>query len=191
MKLILSITGASGVSLGLKFLEFLPDDIDVHLVISNSAKKTLQYENNIDYLAFIEQKANITLYEDTHIWSTIASGSSQVDAMIILPCSMNTLAKCSVGISDTLITRAFSVMLKEKKDIILAPREMPYNTIQLENMTKLSSLGVVIAPPVLGYYSQQTTLDDMEKFLIGKWFDLLKIKHNLYKRWSNDVKSDI
>ena len=175
----------------LKFLEFLPDDIDVHLVISNSAKKTLQYENNIDYLAFIEQKANITLYEDTHIWSTIASGSSQVDAMIILPCSMNTLAKCSVGISDTLITRAFSVMLKEKKDIILAPREMPYNTIQLENMTKLSSLGVVIAPPVLGYYSQQTTLDDMEKFLIGKWFDLLKIKHNLYKRWSNDVKSDI
>ena len=191
MKLILSITGASGVSLGLKFLEFLPDDIDVHLVISNSAKKTLQYENNIDYLAFIEQKANITLYEDTHIWSTIASGSSQVDAMIILPCSMNTLAKCSVGISDTLITRAFSVMLKEKKDIILAPREMPYNTIQLENMTKLSSLGVVIAPPVLGYYSQQTTLDDMENFLIGKWFDLLKIKHNLYKRWSNDDKSDI
>jgi 4-hydroxy-3-polyprenylbenzoate decarboxylase len=82
-------------------------------------------------------------------------------------------------------------MLKEKKDIILAPREMPYNTIQLENMTKLSSLGVVIAPPVLGYYSQQTTLDDMEKFLIGKWFDLLKIKHSLYKRWSNDVKSDI
>ena len=191
MKLVVGITGASGVSLGLKFLEFLPDDIDVHLVISNSAKKTLQYENNIDYLAFIEQKANITLYEDTHIWSTIASGSSQVDAMIILPCSMNTLAKCSVGISDTLITRAFSVMLKEKKDIILAPREMPYNTIQLENMTKLSSLGVVIAPPVLGYYSQQTTLDDMEKFLIGKWFDLLKIKHNLYKRWSNDVKSDI
>jgi len=191
MKLILSITGASGVSLGLKFLEFLPDDIDVHLVISNSAKKTLQYENNIDYLAFVEQKANITLYEDTHIWSTIASGSSQVDAMIILPCSMNTLAKCSVGISDTLITRAFSVMLKEKKDIILAPREMPYNTIQLENMVKLSSLGVVIAPPVLGYYSQQTILDDMEKFLIGKWFDLLKIKHNLYKRWSNNVKSDI
>jgi 4-hydroxy-3-polyprenylbenzoate decarboxylase len=96
---------------------------------------------------------------------------------------MNTLAKCAVGISDTLISRTFSVMLKERRKIILAPREMPYNTIQLENMTKLSTLGVTIAPPVIGYYSKQQTLDDMEKFMIGKWFDLLDIDNNLYKRW--------
>jgi 4-hydroxy-3-polyprenylbenzoate decarboxylase len=96
---------------------------------------------------------------------------------------MNTLAKCTVGIADSLITRVFSVMLKEKRNIVLSPREMPYNTIQLENMTKLSTLGVTIAPPVLGYYSKQQTLDEMENFMIGKWFDLLKIEHNLYKRW--------
>lgn len=96
---------------------------------------------------------------------------------------MNTLAKCTIGISDTLITRVFGVMLKEKRKIVLAPREMPLNSIQLENMTKLSNLGVSIAPPVLGYYSEQQTLEEMEKFLIGKWFDLLDIEHNLYKRW--------
>jgi 4-hydroxy-3-polyprenylbenzoate decarboxylase len=74
-------------------------------------------------------------------------------------------------------------MLKEKRDIVLAPREMPFNSIALENMLKLSNLGVIIAPPVLGYYSSQQTLEEMEKFLIGKWFDLLKIDNNLYKRW--------
>jgi 4-hydroxy-3-polyprenylbenzoate decarboxylase len=74
-------------------------------------------------------------------------------------------------------------MLKEKRNIVLAPREMPYSTIALENMTKLSTLGVTIAPPVLGYYSKQQTLDDMETFMIGKWFDLLNIENTLYQRW--------
>jgi 4-hydroxy-3-polyprenylbenzoate decarboxylase len=96
---------------------------------------------------------------------------------------MNTLAKCAVGISDSLITRAFTVMLKEKREIIIAPREMPLNSIVLKNMLTLSKLGVVIAPPILGFYSAQQTLEDMENFLIGKWFDLLKIDNNLYKRW--------
>jgi 4-hydroxy-3-polyprenylbenzoate decarboxylase len=96
---------------------------------------------------------------------------------------MNTLAKISSGIADNLITRTASVMLKERRKLILAPREMPYGTISLENMAKLSLNGVIIAPPVLGYYSEQQSLEDMEKFLIGKWFDLLGIEHNLFKRW--------
>jgi 4-hydroxy-3-polyprenylbenzoate decarboxylase len=74
-------------------------------------------------------------------------------------------------------------MLKERRNIVLAPREMPFNSIQLENMAKLSSLNVSIAPAILGYYSEQQTLEDMENFIIGKWFDLLNIDHNLYKRW--------
>ena len=77
----------------------------------------------------------------------------------------------------------FTVMLKEKRDIVIAPREMPLSTIALKNMLTLSKLGVTIAPPILGYYSSQQSLEDMEKFLIGKWFDLLKIENNLYKRW--------
>ncbi|NCB13275.1 MAG: UbiX family flavin prenyltransferase, partial [Erysipelotrichia bacterium] len=122
-------------------------------------------------------------FKDKNIGASLASGSFKVDKMIILPCSSNTLAKCSVGIADSLITRAFSVMLKEKREIIIAPRELPLNTIMLENMLKLSNLGVVIAPPILGYYSSQQTLEDMENFIIGKWMDLLKIDNKLYKRW--------
>jgi flavin prenyltransferase len=180
LKIVVAITGASGIRLGIKFISSLPSDIDIFVVLSDNAKVALPYESDLP----LPKKDNIIYYEDNKIEASISSGSFQTDAMIILPCSMNTLAKCSVGIADSLITRVFSVMLKEKRDIILSPREMPYNTIQLENMTKLSSLGVIIAPPVLGYYSKQQTLEEMEDFMIGKWFDLLKIKHNLYKRWN-------
>jgi len=179
MKLIVAITGASGVSLGLKFISLLPSNIEVYAVISSSAKKALEFEQNIP----MPTKQNITFYDNSSIEACISSGSFKTDAMIVVPCSMNTLAKCSVGISDCLITRAFSVMLKEKRKVILAPREMPFNSIHLENMTKLSNLGVIIAPPMLGYYSKQQTLNDMENFIIGKWYDSLDIQHNLYERW--------
>ena len=182
MKLIVAVTGASGVNLSLKFIQNLPTDIEAHVVFSKSAKLALKLENN-DNLLQLKEK-NIIIYKDKTISAPIASGSFEADAMIILPCSMNTLAKCSVGISDSLITRAFSVMLKERKNIIIAPREMPFSTLNLENMHKLSTFGVTIAPPILGYYSNQQSLEDMENFLIGKWYDLLKIKNNLYKRWN-------
>ena len=182
MKLVVGITGASGVSLGLKFISLLPKEIEVFTVISSSAKVALEFEQNIS----MPNNSNITFYEDSSIGACIASGSFKTDAMIILPCSMNTLAKCTVGICDTLITRAFTVMMKERKRIVLAPREMPYSTIALENMAKLSTLGVTIAPPVIGYYSKQQTLEEMEDFMIGKWFDLLGIENNLYKRWEGN-----
>jgi len=96
---------------------------------------------------------------------------------------MNTLAKIAYGISDNLLTRSAAVMLKEKRPLLLAPREMPFSPIALENMHKLSIIGVHIAPPILGYYAAIETLEDMENFLIGKWFDLLGIEHTLFKRW--------
>lgn len=187
MKIIVAISGASGVNLALNFIKQLPKDFEIFVVFSKSAKKTLKLENNILIKdlqkIFEEDEKNITIFKDSNIGASIASGSFKVDKMIIVPCSLNTLAKCAVGISDSLITRAFSVMLKEKREIIMAPREMPFNSISLKNMLKLSKLGVIIAPPILGYYSNQQNLEDMEKFLIGKWFDLLKIDNNLYKRW--------
>ena len=179
----MAISGASGSNLGVNFVKLLPKDIEVFVVFSKSAKKALKLENNISVNKIFEEYENVTIFKDSDIGASIASGSFKVDKMIILPCSMNTLAKCAVGISDSLITRAFTVMLKEKREIIVAPREMPLNTIALKNMLKLSKLGVTIAPPILGYYSKQQSLEDMEKFLIGKWFDLLKIDNNLYKRW--------
>jgi len=170
-KIIVATSGASGVNLGLKTLELLPDNIEKHFIMSKSSKLVLKKE------------LNVTTHKNKNIAASIASGSFGVDAMIIAPCSMNTLAKIACGISDNLITRCASVMIKEKKKLILAPREMPFSAIALENMQKLSTLGVIIAPPVMAYYSKQQTLDEMENFIIGKWFDLLGIENELYKRW--------
>ncbi len=183
MRITVAISGASGSNLGVKFIKQIPKNIKVFVVFSKSAKTALKLENNISTNKLFEDYENVTIFKDSDIGASIASGSFKVDKMIILPCSQNTLAKCAVGIADSLITRAFTVMLKEKREVIIAPREMPFNTITLKNMLKLSKLGVTIAPPILGYYSAQQNLEDMEKFLIGKWFDLLKIDNNLYKRW--------
>ncbi len=173
MRLALIISGASGVELGEKFLHYLPKDIEAHLVLSENAKVVQEYE-----------RKKTILHSDKNIGASIASGSFGVDATAIIPCSMNTLAKISYGIADNLATRCASVALKEHKPLLLAPREMPFSTIALENMLKLSHLGVYIAPAVPAYYSNQTSLEDMERFWIGKWYDLLGIKHNLYKRWN-------
>jgi len=171
MKLIVATSGASGVNLGIKTLNLLPKNIDKHFIMTKNSQIVLDKENNL------------TTYENEDISASIASGSFGSDAMIIAPCSMNTLAKIACGISDNLVTRCASVMIKEQKKLILAPREMPFSAIALENMQKLATLGVIIAPPVMAYYSEQQTLNEMENFIIGKWFDLLGIKNNLYKRW--------
>jgi len=183
LKLTVAVSGASGVNLAIKFILNLPKDIETFLVFSKSAQKALKLENGLKIKNIFKKTKNITILKDKDIGACIASGSFKIDKMIIIPCSQNTLAKCSVGIADSLITRAFSVMLKENKEIIIAPRELPFNNISLKNMLKLSKLGVIIAPPILGYYSDQQSLQDMENFLIGKWFDLLNIEHSLYKRW--------
>ncbi len=171
MKLIIATSGASGVNLGLKTLKLLPKEIDKHFIMTKNSKIVL------------DKEINLTTHNNEDISASIASGSFGSDAMLIAPCSMNTLAKIACGISDNLVTRCASVMIKEHKKLILAPREMPFSAIALENMQKLATLGVVIAPPVMAYYSEQQTLEEMENFIIGKWFDLLGIENNLYKRW--------
>jgi len=170
-RLIIGISGASGVGLGLKVIEALPKEIEKYIIISEHAHVVLK------------QEENQFLLSDEDIGAITASGSFKTDGMLVVPCSMNTLAKIAYGIADNLLTRSASVMLKERRPLLLAPREMPFSAIALENMHKLSMLGVHIAPPVLGYYAKIQTLEDMENFLIGKWFDLLGIEHTLFKRW--------
>ncbi len=170
-KIVIASSGASGVNLGLKTLELLPKNIDKHFIMTKNSEIVL------------DKEMNITTHKNEDISASISSGSFGVDAMIIAPCSMNTLAKIACGISDNLVTRCAAVMIKEQKKLILAPREMPFSAIALENMQKLATLGVIIAPPVIAYYSEQQTLHEMENFIIGKWFDLLNIENNLYKRW--------
>lgn len=123
------------------------------------------------------------IHDDSDLAAAPSSGSFGIDATIVAPCSINTLAKIHAGFADTLITRAAAVSLKERKRLVLGVREMPFSTLALEHTAKLSALGAVIAPPVLGYYSAQNSLWDMENFIIGKWLDLLGLEHQIYKRW--------
>jgi len=170
-KIVIAISGASGADLGLKAVKVLPEDMEKHLILTDGAKTVLQKENSLFG------------YDDSDISAPTASGSFGADMMIIAPCSMNTLAKIACGISDNLTTRSAAVMIKERKKLLLAPRELPFSPISLENMHKLSLLGVIIAPPVMGYYADIKGLEDMENFIIGKWFDLLGIENSLYRRW--------
>ena len=124
------------------------------------------------------------IHDDSDLAAAPSSGSFGTHAAIVAPCSINTLAKIHAGFGDTLITRAAAVALKERKRLVLGVREMPFSTLALEHAAKLSALGTVIAPPVLGYYSAQNSLEDMENFIIGKWLDLLGLEHKIYKRWS-------
>ena len=172
LKLVVVITGASGVGLGKRFVDLLPEDIEVHVVISDNALTVETFEHD-----------NLTLHTNDNIAASISSGSFRVDATAIIPCSMNTLAKIACGISDNLATRVAAVALKEQKKLLLAPRELPFSAIALENMHKLASLGVIIAPPVMGYYAGTSSLEDMERFIIGKWYDVLGIPNDLYARW--------
>ncbi len=169
-KILVCISGASGANLGIKLYNLIPPEYERYLIVSENAKIVLKNEENI--------------FLNDDISAAPASGSFGIDITFIVPCSMNTLAKISSGIADNLITRAASVAIKEKKKLILAPRETPFSQITLENMLKLSKINnVIIAPPVIAYYNEPKTIEDMEMFLIGKWFDMAGIENELFKRW--------
>lgn len=170
-RLIVGISGASGVHIASRFIAKMPKEYELYIIPSEGA------------LHVSTKESGVTFLDDKDVGAITASGSFLNDGMIILPCSMNTLAKIACGISDTLITRTASVMLKERRTLLLAPREMPLSTIALENMHKLSTLGVIIAPPIPGYYAKPNSLEEMEDFMIGKWMDCLGIQHNLFERW--------
>jgi 4-hydroxy-3-polyprenylbenzoate decarboxylase len=170
-KAVIAVSGASGAGLGIKAARLLPASWEKHIIFTDNARTVL------------EKEAGLTLHDDGDIAAPTASGSFAADVMLIAPCSMNTLAKIACGIADNLTTRSAAVMIKERKTLILAPRELPFSPIALENMHKLSTYGVIIAPPVMGYYAQTTTLEAMEDFIIGKWFDLMGIDNELYTRW--------
>ncbi len=172
MKIVVAITGASGIELAKRFIEYLPDGIDTHIVVSDHSLVVESFE-----------QMSVTMHRLDDIAASISSGSFRVDATVILPCSMNTLAKVACGISDNLVTRVAAVAIKEQKKLLIAPRELPFSPIALENMHKLSTLGVIIAPPVMGYYSDSSSIEDMERFIIGKWYDLLGIENDIYRRW--------
>lgn len=192
-KFILAITGASGTRLGLRLLAELSKKAEVYLVISTSAMTILKEEDGIDLIENNKEEVlrklssfingRVHYFTEKELDAPIASGSFMTDGMFIVPCSMKTLSAISNGYASNLIERAADVIIKEKRPLIIAPREMPFSPIHLENMLKLSRLGVIIAPPVPAFYHRPENLAELINFIIGKLLDEVSIEHELYKRW--------
>lgn len=192
----LAITGASGAIYGLRVAEeLLRGDAKVSLVISAAGLAVIKEECGLDWVGseaevleqikghFAYTGENLFFYAENDLFAPIASGSSAPDAMIIVPCSMGTLSRVSCGNSGNLVERAADVMLKEGRPLVLVPRETPLNAIHLENMLKLSRLGVKIVPAMPGFYQHPETLQDLVDFVVGKVLDSVGVEHRLFTRW--------
>lgn len=182
-KIALGISAGSCIDLTFHFIKHFPLDIMLYIVASNNAKILCKAEKNIDLIAEIKRIRAKSIKIEKSITSPLASGSFYFESCIILPTSSNTLSHIATGLQDNLLTRVAAVCLKEKRRLILAVREMPFSPILLENMTRLANIGVIIAPPVAGYYSDFSTLSGLHDFLVGRYFDMLGIENSLFKRW--------
>lgn len=185
MRIVVGITGASGVVYATTLLKNLEVE-ETHLILSKNANSLLEHELNIsinDVLKLADHH-----YDNSDLGAALSSGTVKYDAMVIIPCSTSTLSKIAVGVTDNLITRAADVCLKERRKLILVPRETPLNAIHLQNMAKLSSLGVVILPAMPAFYTKPERIEDMVNFIVGKVLDALGIDHELYQRWSPTPK---
>ncbi len=181
-KLIVGITGASGSIIGVKLIKTLVAlNIECHLIISKWGRQTLEHETEYTY-SEISSIANYT-YNSGEMSASISSGSFITDGMIIAPCSMRTLSAIATGNGDTLIHRSADVVIKEKRPLLIMPREMPLSSIHLENMLKLSKLGVIIMPPVPAFYNLPSTIEDIINHFVARILDQFDIANDLTNRW--------
>ena len=189
LRLIIAITGASGAIYAKRLLEELNKrNVEIHLVISCNAERVIEYELNMKKKE-IEKLANYSY--NVNDWNTpIISGSFKTDGMIIVPCSMKTLAGITYGYSDNIILRAADVMLKEKRKLILIPRETPLSINHLRNMLWLAKQGAYIVPAMPAFYHKPENVNDLVNYIVGKILDILNIEHNLYKRWSPNIQNN-
>lgn len=192
----LALTGASGMPYGIRLLEcLLQAGQQVHLVYSQAAQIVAKQE--MDFALpnrpqdaqqmFAERfgkfSGELKVFGIQDWYAPMASGSNPGDAMVVCPCTMGTLGKIASGISDDLICRSADVMLKEKRTLILSPREMPFSAIHLENMLRLSHAGATIMPPIPGFYNQPQNVEEIIDFVVARILDHLGIPHELSPRW--------
>lgn len=182
-RVIVGITGASGIIYGIKALEMLSKmpNIEIHLIMSPSAKRTLSEETDISP-KYIESLANV-VHSFHDIGASISSGSFKTAGMLVAPCSIKSMSAIANSYDDNLITRAADVCLKERRPLVLMIRETPLHLGHLETMTKLASYGAIIAPPVPAFYTRPNDLNDIVEHSVGRALDLINIDHDLIKRW--------
>ena len=185
-RLVVAMSGASGAILAIELLKAMQDypDWETHLVISRGAEETIHQETTCT-LAEVAALAT-EVYNNKNIGASIASGTFKTEGMVIVPCSMKTVAGIASGYSENLLLRAADVMIKERRNLILVARESPLSPIHLRNMLYLSEHGVTILPPMLTFYNRPDTIDDMVQHLLGKILNIVGIEHKQFKRWGEE-----
>ena len=183
-KLVVGICGASGISLAIELLRQLHsiDNMETHLIYSQSSLLTLKQESTLS-ISELEALAD-KVYANDDYGAALASGSFLTMGMVVIPCSMKTLAGIVNGYCESLLLRAADVTLKEHRKLVVVPRECPFSTIHLRNLYELSKLGGVIIPPVPAYYNHPQNIDDINKHIVGKVFNQFNIENKLIKPWA-------
>ncbi len=188
-RLVVGISGASGVIYGVRLLELLRDtDVETHLVMSKSAELTLAYETEfkpkeVKALASVNHPA-------TDIGAAISSGSFPTMGMVIVPCSIRTMSEIATGVTSSLVSRAADVVLKEKRRLVLALRETPLHGGHLRTMTTLADIGAVVAPIVPAFYAKPKTVDDIINHTVGRLLDFFGIETKVVRRWQGGPPED-
>lgn len=185
LEVVVGISGASGVGYGIRLLEALKGRCKTHLVITDSARKIVELETDLE-VGEVESLADC-VYSPFDFTAPFASGSYLLDAMAVVPCSMGTLSAVATGSSNTLIARAADVCLKEKRKLVLVPRETPLSLVQLKNMAAAAEAGAIILPACPAFYSRPQTIAELTDVLVGRVLDLMGISNSLYGRWRGNA----
>jgi 4-hydroxy-3-polyprenylbenzoate decarboxylase len=186
LEIVVGISGASGVGYGIRLLQVLREKgIVTHLVVTDSAQKIMKIET--DFLPEDVEKLAAYVYSSDDFAAPVASGSHLFDAMAVIPCSMGTLSGIASGSSETLITRAADVCLKERRRLVLVPRETPLSLVQLRNMVTVAEAGAVVLPACPAFYSQPQNVAELVDVLVGRVLDLLSVENDLYRRWKGNA----
>ena len=180
MRIVVGITGASGIVIAQRLLENLKEH-EVHLIVSKGAEEVAKYEEEVDLGKL--KKNSSRVYDEKELAAPLASSSFKVDAMVVVPCSLKTLSAIANGYSENLITRSAENCLKMGWKLIVCPRDTPLSLPAIENMRKLKIAGAQIVPPNMAYYYKPKTIADATNFFVGKVLDVLGLQHNLYKKW--------
>jgi flavin prenyltransferase len=185
-KIVVGITGATGVIYGVRLLEVLRDlDIESHVVISEAAKQNIMIET--DFAVEDVENLAFKLYDAKNMAASISSGSFKTDGMVIVPCTIKTLSGLANSYNDNLITRAADVVLKERRRLVVVVRETPLHKGHLELMVRVADLGGIILPPVPAFYHYPRKIEDLIDHIVGKILDLMDIDHNLFQRWGGET----
>jgi flavin prenyltransferase len=188
LRIVVGITGSSGVIYGIRFLEELKKaGVETHLIISKWGKITIAYETKYK-VPQIEKIADYN-YSDEDLAARLSSGSFVTDGMAVIPCSMKTLGAIVNSFAESLIARAADVTLKETRRLVLVPREAPLNRIHLKQLLEASEAGAIIMPAMPGFYERPKDIEDLVNHVVGKTLDLFQIKHDLFERWEKRRKS--